>query len=201
MSKLLERVVARQLVAYLDTNHLLPDTQSGFRRGFSTDTAIIRVLSDLPDAVDRDEFAALILLDLSAAFDTVDHDILLDRLRVTFGVHNSALSWFRSYLAGRRQHVRCGGTHSAPIDIVCGVPQGSVLGPILFIIYTTPPTWSRSLHHMVYRYMNSPMIANCTVPVGPQPHRRYRLLSHSVSTASQVGCAPIASNLMLRRLR
>ena len=136
MSKLLERVVARQLVAYLDTNHLLPDTQSGFRRGFSTDTAIICVLSDLPDAVDRDEFAALILLDLSAAFDTVDHDILLDRLRVTFGVHNSALSWFRSYLAGRRQHVRCGGTHSAPIDIVCGVPQGSVLGPILFIIYT-----------------------------------------------------------------
>ena len=87
--------IVRQLVAYLDTNRLLPHTQSGFWRGFSNETAIIRVLSDLLDAVDRDEFAALILLDLSAAFDTVDHDILLERLRVTFGVHNSALSWFR----------------------------------------------------------------------------------------------------------
>ena len=77
----------------------------------------------------------LVLLDLSAAFDTVDHGILLERLRVTFGVDNSALAWFRSYLAGRRQHVHCGGKCSAPIDVICGVPQGSVLGPILIIIY------------------------------------------------------------------
>jgi len=70
--------IVRQLVAYLDTNRLLPDTQSGFWRGFSTETGSIRVLSDLLDAVDRDEFAALILLDLSATFDTVDHDILLE---------------------------------------------------------------------------------------------------------------------------
>ena len=77
----------------------------------------------------------LVLLDLSAAFDTVDHGILLERLQVTFGVDNSALGWFRSYLAGRRQHVRCGGKRSALSDVICGVPQGSVLGPILFILY------------------------------------------------------------------
>ena len=82
ISKLLERLVARQLLAYLDNHHLLPTTPSGFRRGFSTETATIRVLSDLPDAVDRGDTAALILLDLSAAFDTVDHEILRPHMYV-----------------------------------------------------------------------------------------------------------------------
>jgi len=90
ISKLLERLVARQLVAYLDNHHLLPTNQSGFRRGYSTETATIRVLSDLLDAVDRGDTAALVLLNLSAAFDTVDHEILLERLSVTFGVTSSA---------------------------------------------------------------------------------------------------------------
>ena len=116
ISKLLERLVALQLVAYLDNHHLLPTTQSGFRRGYSTETATIRVLSDLLDAVDRGDTAALVLLDLSAAFDTVVHEIMLERLFVSFGVTSSTLAWFRSYLAGRSQHVRCGGKCSIPID-------------------------------------------------------------------------------------
>ena len=68
--------------------------------------------------------------------DTVDHDILLNRLHVSFGISGSSLSWFRSYLSGRRQSVRCGGVNSILVDVVCGVPQGSILGPILFLIYT-----------------------------------------------------------------
>ena len=80
ISKTLERLVARQLVTYLDANCLLPSTQSGFRRGYSTETAITRVLSDLLDVVDRDDIVMLVLLDLTAAFDTVDHCILLERL-------------------------------------------------------------------------------------------------------------------------
>ena len=82
-------------MTYLDTHRLLPATQSGFRRGHSTETATTRALSDLLDSVDRDDTAAPVLLDLTAAFDTVDHEILLKRLRVTFGVDSIALSCFR----------------------------------------------------------------------------------------------------------
>jgi len=105
------------------------------QRNGQTDRQTIRVLSDLLDAVDRGDTAALVLLDLTALFGTVDHGILVERLRVTFG-DNSALAWFQSYVAKRMQHVRCGGKCSTLTDIICGVPQGSVLGSILFIIYT-----------------------------------------------------------------
>ena len=81
ISKLFERLVARQLVTYIDANDLLPATQSGFQRGYSTETAIIGVLSDLLNAVDRDDTAVFVLLELSVTFDTVDHEILLKRLR------------------------------------------------------------------------------------------------------------------------
>ena len=80
--------------------------------------------------------AILGLLDLSAAFDTVDHAILLKRLHTSFGICGSALKWFCSYLSYRRQYVRCGGACSDIVDVVCGVPHGSVLGSILFIHYT-----------------------------------------------------------------
>ena len=118
----MERFVARQLVSYLDTHRLLPATQSGFRRRHSTETATIRVLSDLLDSVDRGDTAALVLLDLTAAFDTVDHEILLKRLWATFGVDSIALAWFSSYLAGRKQLVRCGGKTSAIMDVICLIP-------------------------------------------------------------------------------
>jgi hypothetical protein len=136
LSKLFERVVARQLLDYLQANSLLPPLQSGFRPGHSTESAVLHVLSDLLDAFDRGEVAALVLLDLSAAFDTVDHAILLERLRRSFGIDDVALSWFSSYLSGRTQSVRRGSMSSPPVNMVCGVPQGSVLGPLLFILYT-----------------------------------------------------------------
>jgi len=86
LSKLLERLVVPQLMEYLSSADLIPPLQSGFRQGHSTETAVLRVLSDIPQAVHRGDVAALVLLDLSAAFDTVDHTILLRRLQLTFGI-------------------------------------------------------------------------------------------------------------------
>jgi len=133
VSKLLERIVAQQLKTYLQSSGLLPSLQSGFRPGHSTETAVLRVLSDLLQAVDSGDVAALVLLDLSAAFDTLDHAILCRRLRLSFGLDGSALAWFESYLHGRSQYVRRGVLRSSSLELICGVPQGSVLGHILFI--------------------------------------------------------------------
>lgn len=137
VSKLLERIVARQLMAYLSTADLLPTLQSGFRPGHSTETAVLQVMSELLQAVDRGDLGSLILLDLTAAFDTVDHDILLQRLQQTFGIDGNVHRWFRSYLVGRTQYVRRGALRSLITRLLCGVPQGSVLGPLLFILYTS----------------------------------------------------------------
>ena len=114
---------------------LLPRLQSAYRAAHSTETALLKITSDILSALDKGDLAALMLLDLSAAFDTVDHDILLKRMRLSYVISGVALDWFRSYLVGRKQHVRYGGNCSEEMIVDCGVPQGSVLGPILFIMY------------------------------------------------------------------
>lgn len=136
LSKLLERLVARQLVDHLNTANLLPELQSAYRAYHSTETAILKVLGDMLQALDTGDVAVLALLDLSAAFDTVDHATLLRRLEISYGLGGHALGWFTSYLSGRTQYVRCGKSVSDPLTLLCGVPQGSVLGPILFLLYT-----------------------------------------------------------------
>ena len=98
---------------------------------------LIKVCSDLTDMMDSGQHALLALLDLSSTFDTVDHGILLTRLsQQSFGIRGDALSWMRSYLSGRCYTVRFGGTESSSRHMLFGVPQGSVLGPLLFVLYT-----------------------------------------------------------------
>ncbi len=136
LSKLIERLVCRQLVSYLHTHHLLASQQSAYREHHSTETATLKVASDVFAAMDAGNLTLLALFDLSAAFDTVDHDILLQRLDHSYGIGGTVLRWFRSFLSGRAQVVNFAGLQSARSLLTCGVPQGSVCGPILFNLYT-----------------------------------------------------------------
>uniref|UniRef100_A0AAR2KJT6 Reverse transcriptase domain-containing protein n=1 Tax=Pygocentrus nattereri TaxID=42514 RepID=A0AAR2KJT6_PYGNA len=138
ISKILEKVVAKQLSPYLHRNHLHEKFQSGFRPHHSTETALVKIINDLLLFTAQGNVSLLVLLDLSAAFDTIDHAILLDRLENLVGVTGTALSWFRSYLTDRYQFVNVKGESSVLAKVIYGVPQGSVLGPILFTIYMLP---------------------------------------------------------------
>ena len=106
LSKTFERLVARQLIAHLNLWKIMPELQSAYRANHSTETAVLSVLADILGALDRGDYAVLTLLDLSAAFDTVDHATLMRRLQITYGISGTALSWFSSYLTGRKQSVR-----------------------------------------------------------------------------------------------
>ena len=138
LSKVLEKTVATQLQDHLTHNNLFEKFQSGFRSAHSTETALLRVTNDLLMAADSGSPSLLILLDLTAAFDTVDHTILLKRLHNTAKITDHALQWFKSYLSDRTEHIALGGCESRTLPVTCGVPQGSVLAPILFTIYMLP---------------------------------------------------------------
>ena len=138
MSKLVERVVVKQLMQHINSNNLDNPRQSACKSGHSTETALLLIKNEIHLSLSRGEPTALVLLDLSAAFDTIDQPTLRNCLKSWFGVSGTALKWFTSYLSHRFQAIKIGSTLSDLHELLFGVPQGSVLGPLLFSLYTTP---------------------------------------------------------------
>ena len=133
ISKLIERVILEQLKNHMSGNNLMETMQSAYRCNHSTETAL-RVQYDILTSMDNQRVTMLLSLDLSATFDTVSHSILIRRLKDRIGVSGKALEWFISYLSEIKQSVCITNSHSESVDLKCGVPQGSVLGPILFTV-------------------------------------------------------------------
>ena len=138
LSKLIEKTVFVQLNNYLCENDLHEPLQSAYKIFHSTETALLTVTNDIMLSLDKGENVFLVLLDLSAAFDTVNHTLLLARMQKSFGIRGTVLRWFNSYLSQRTQFVHINETNSTVQDLPVGVPQGSVLGPVLYLLYTAP---------------------------------------------------------------
>jgi len=136
VSKVIERVVARRFSSHLSHSNLLPARQSAYRPFHSTETAVLSMHNDVVRSIDNGQVSLLMLPDLSAAFDTVDHQILLSILHERFAVADTALSWFSSYLADCTQQFTYAVSCTPSFTVDCSVPQGSVLGPLEFIVYT-----------------------------------------------------------------
>ena len=133
--KLLEKAVCKQLVSYLDAHNLMPRNQSAYRRNHSTESALPKAFSDIMSAIDNGNCVLLSLMDLSAAVDCVDHEILLNRMGHSFGIQSKVLKRLSSYLTGRTQCVDKSGQISFVKTMRYGVPQSSILGPLLFLLY------------------------------------------------------------------
>jgi len=134
LSKLFEKLMARQLIHFLKSHDILSTCQFGFKENSSTSDAILEFLDRLYGSLNRKELTIAVFLDFSKAFDTVSHDILLKKLD-HMGIRGVVLEWFRSYLCGRKQYVNVSDCNSSSCDLYFGVPQGSVLGPTLFLLY------------------------------------------------------------------
>ena len=135
ISKVLERVIFQQIIDYMEGNQLLHPSHHGFRSGRGTATALLEMHDVWVEAFDRKEITATMMLDLSAAFDLVSPEILLKKL-AAYGFDELSTNWVESYLTGRTQCVYIDGVLSSPLAVDIGVPQGSILGPLLYIIFT-----------------------------------------------------------------
>ena len=133
-SKVLERIMYNRLYKHLVRNNILYKKQFGFQKHRSTEHTVIELVSETTDAFNKNMFTLGVFLDLSKAFDTVNHDILLSKLKL-YGIQDNSLKWFTNYLTNRKQCIAYNNKMTQFRSIACGIPQGSILGPLLFLIY------------------------------------------------------------------
>ena len=155
ISKFLERAANLQLQEYLESHKLHASSQSAYRQYHSVESATLRVHNDITQALDQQKEVIIVLIDFSSAFDTIEHTTLTNRLLHQFGISGTVLKWITSYLTDRSHVVSVLKSASDIFLDNCGVPQGSVLGPLLFILYTSP------IHHIIKSHGLEGMLMMC----------------------------------------
>ena len=133
-SKVLEKLFNNRLMSYINKNNILYNGQYGFRQNFSTSLAILDLIEEITTSIDNHNVTVGVFIDLKKAFDTIDHSILLKKLEI-YGIRGIAANWLNSYLSDRKQFVQYSDVNSNDMAIKCGIPQGSIIGPSLFILY------------------------------------------------------------------
>ena len=187
LSNLLERVVADRLIAHMRENDLYMPLQSAYRQNCSTETTLLHVHDSVIRSIDERKGVILLLIDLNAAFDMIDHAILRNTLTNTIGVKDRCLSWFTTYLQHRQYTVLIAGEQSKPHKLTYGVPQGSVLGPLLFRIYMTPLASLLKLHGMTYHLYadDTQLFQESSLSDNTSPEIAIRKMEHCVISIRQ----------------
>lgn len=183
ISKVIERIVYDQLYEYFSKNHLIYDSQYGFRQLHSTELAALEITDRLSQNMDKGKISITIYLDLSKAFDTLDHEILLDKLHY-YGIRNTSNDWFRSYLTNRNQFVSFDNHNSSMMSLSTGVPQGSILGPLLFLIAMNDiHEASNKFHSVLYADDTSLIEPLCTFDTSsPNDASNIETISNSINS-------------------
>jgi len=176
LSKVLEQIIYEQIEEHLIKHNAMYENQSGFRKAHSTDTCLIDLMDQIKLEISKGNYVGMVLLDLQKAFDTVDHEILCKKLEA-MGIDFT--EWFNSYLGGRQQAVVANDTMSEPGTITCGVPQGSILGPLLFLCYVNDMPISIKCKLLLYADDSALMVP------GLDPESIAEILSNELKSCRQ----------------